>query len=1533
MMHRIAVLLLFAFSFTLAAAPAVVLDEQFANAVPGDKQLPPGWSAYKGGPDPTPLKVLRSGERKVVLVSDDSDQSETGLTRRLEAVGGKFYQVTVETKEVVNRSTAGAYLQLRFYPSNEFRQVPIQGGNRPTVLAMEAPQGTNAMMVYIYSHFGPKPAFTVERVLLESSDQAFAPPPAPAKPETIVSAGNLGKQKIESRDLCIDTDLVKNGQPQAKIAIDARHRALADQINNAIFAKTGVRLPVVSDEPYRDLKTLDSNLILIGNRDSNQAIAKLYMLHYTLLDAVNPGKSGFEVRSLHTPFGNGKNVIFAGASDPAGEAAAVKKLIEKINALPKGKDLKLGYLIEIKLGDGKVVPDNADKARIWEESKGYGYKGTFGWNLLSKNLALFYMTGDTKFAAEFLRLAFPTPEVVKELVKRDDEAYEKPEDPLVYPYHYRSIQMVLFWDLVEEHPFFTEAQRLAVARKMYEQLNRYETGSWGIFKRITGPQMYTGDRHAIWEIFALYGIGRYIDTHYPCVDSKEALRCAEWGFAALDKHMAMSAGSFFWFNTFMDPAIGYMTLSDCRRYENKPVARAYGEALIGLSDGSADWSTSSTAIGMLTRLAYLNSDQSFIDQFKMLGFNENEFRLGQSWWPVKPYPRNIYQEQAGKWFKPAFKAEEMACFKNKPDSIPFDHIAQFLSYRQNADTSGDFMLLDTKYESGRNPFHNYALINFRLNGKPVLRGHHNQLALYCNGIASGRESFFTDIAGFGKTGSTVFVDGTVPDSNDHDWRRVWILRENNFLIAVDEVVPRRDLSSSVIENQFETVAGSAMKPNALGEFEIAAREETNAKSPEVYASYTEQKLVEAAIAKEKYFSNFLNAAGFPKLKPGDVVEIPFTLDQPRKARVVLTLVGHNAGRGNVEISLDGKVIVPKLNHLTTDYELQKTDLGVFDLAKGEHRVAVRALDKPAGGDLMISLGNFTVTAPDYKPQAAGFVLTSSEPAKLEQARVTGSSGSSGMANKFVLIRPAKAGEKIRIVSALRPGKSGESASSAREGDKVALRLPQPAILSFEADGGLKLTESNHLWGRNIRSVPGLFDAAGPVTFDYDGETGKLVILHPDGKTEELDKKGYRLPTAAELEKEVARIIAARPSAPSEKIDAAELKTAWTASAGNYVSELEAVQIGGKPYSLTVAGNRALLLSPDGKTVREFPAAAAVGAALYWPEANLIVLGSKDEKVIAYTPEGVKKWEFTSEMDKELVESGKFYWFKDPYPGIHMLKTATLDAKSLLFVGSAGTMEVLNDQGKLLSRSWQTWGPVSAAEFVPASGGRPAELLTYRFFGGDPVVFGMIGDGKGGVKQLSRGMSTDLGGGSMGRFGFSMIGRFGMKAVDFGKDKGLLLVTDYNGAHNRLNLRSLDGKILKEADLGPGFVAAGIGAVNYGKGTLISRNIRGLEIINAPGSGKEIVIAFNRKFAAGFNDELECKWMTSLPDNPSILLAVPGKAGDRLVVGLFDGQVLLLDNAGKIVGRSKVNGTPVAMTVTDGKLVVGTDKGELKALDL
>jgi hypothetical protein len=79
-------------------------------------------------------------------------------------------------------------------------------------------------------------------------------------------------------------------------------------------------------------------------------------------------------------------------------------------------------------------------------SQGYGSVGYFGWNSLSKQAAMYYMTGDEFHAREFCRLAFPDAQAQREIAEIDGERIENKDAPLSEPYHYNAHLMILFWD-------------------------------------------------------------------------------------------------------------------------------------------------------------------------------------------------------------------------------------------------------------------------------------------------------------------------------------------------------------------------------------------------------------------------------------------------------------------------------------------------------------------------------------------------------------------------------------------------------------------------------------------------------------------------------------------------------------------------------------------------------------------------------------------------------------------------------------------------------------------------------------------------------------------------------------------------------------------------------------------------------------------------------------------------------------------------------------------------------------------------------
>ena len=105
---------------------------------------------------------------------------------------------------------------------------------------------------------------------------------------------------------------MNDGVPAAAIVAIQR---FAHRLNRVLKAKTGVTLPVLTANACREKTAFDRNYIMLGNRPDNASINSLYLRHYTLLDVKYPGRGGAVVRSLHNPYNDGHNVIFAGGSD------------------------------------------------------------------------------------------------------------------------------------------------------------------------------------------------------------------------------------------------------------------------------------------------------------------------------------------------------------------------------------------------------------------------------------------------------------------------------------------------------------------------------------------------------------------------------------------------------------------------------------------------------------------------------------------------------------------------------------------------------------------------------------------------------------------------------------------------------------------------------------------------------------------------------------------------------------------------------------------------------------------------------------------------------------------------------------------------------------------------------------------------------------------------------------------------------------------------------------------------------------------
>lgn len=131
---------------------------------------------------------------------------------------------------------------------------------------------------------------------------------------------------LPQRDYHIDTILVKNGKPEVIIISSRRHPAygpIAERICERIRELSGIEVPILEAETAPTTEVLArSNVIALGNLATSAFVETLYWEWYTLLDLWYPGTGGYVVRSLHDPYGTGRNVILVGGSDDAGVAQA-----------------------------------------------------------------------------------------------------------------------------------------------------------------------------------------------------------------------------------------------------------------------------------------------------------------------------------------------------------------------------------------------------------------------------------------------------------------------------------------------------------------------------------------------------------------------------------------------------------------------------------------------------------------------------------------------------------------------------------------------------------------------------------------------------------------------------------------------------------------------------------------------------------------------------------------------------------------------------------------------------------------------------------------------------------------------------------------------------------------------------------------------------------------------------------------------------------------------------------------------------------
>ena len=633
--------------------------------------------------------------------------------------------------------------------------------------------------------------------LIPLSEKHVPPPP----PDTTIRA---------MRDLCIDTELVSGGGVRCVIVApsDGRYHDAVRRVQQAVKRRVGVELPLRSDdcEPGEVLKT--THVIAVGNMATNRFVRSLYYQYYTYLDLWYPGKGGRVVRSLHDPFGTKRNVLFVGGSDDAGVAAAAAALEKHL--VQRGRSLTVGWVMDIVLGQDMKLPDLGEQLHTWKDSfrkteqgKGYGYApGTvFGWNALSLHAALYYMSGDERYLREFVRFALPKDaKTIEDLKRFPGEAFgwhglkeREMASPLVHVYHYHAHLMPLLWELIEESPHLTDAERLAVTNALREGEERRlnSQGHTSVERHAHPPR--PGSRHTTYEALAVYAASRYFAKHYPqfAWAPRNLDHVASFfSFWTQDTYYGVTSTG--WYNTFNESVLDYFLLANDRAFAQSGFADRMLSSTWVLWEGKRnEGSNRCQAVSMLRKTAWYTGDGKYLYFADLPTYDMSVSRIGQSYEPSA----RLRGSAAPQWLLREPTVLRLSAHKHQAAgaAFPKDEAYQLLSYRTQLGEGGDFFTLDGYFGQVSTDYHVQALTTLRIDGKTVLsgrmwRGYGCQLMVRRGGLMPTRGIPYA--AALKRTAALpgmTYVHSQVPQIGCATWDRHILHLAGDKAVVVDEV--------------------------------------------------------------------------------------------------------------------------------------------------------------------------------------------------------------------------------------------------------------------------------------------------------------------------------------------------------------------------------------------------------------------------------------------------------------------------------------------------------------------------------------------------------------------------------------------------------------------------------------------------------------------------------------------------------------------------------------------------------------------------
>ena len=289
------------------------------------------------------------------------------------------------------------------------------------------------------------------------------------------------------------------------------------ELAEALKGATGTEPRIVPDAT--DPTTLGSEpLIVLGNAMHSAAARRLYFGAYDLTDYSFPSPGGHVLRTIRDPFGTGAHVLLVGGSDADGVRAAARRLVGRVAA----DGPKLGYVNEVELGEwrdgiiGYTSQYLGDDDKIWHRT---GQSGSWDYMIAIARAGIGYLrTGDEAYLPVFRR----------EVLRFFEHDVYHPTDEAPTMIHGFVNTQIIVWDLIRDHPFFTDEDRAQIDGG-FLHICRSGEGPGRI--KSAAERRVIRDNHGTRNALDAYFCGRYFSRRFGLAEAQEWLDIAERYFA------------------------------------------------------------------------------------------------------------------------------------------------------------------------------------------------------------------------------------------------------------------------------------------------------------------------------------------------------------------------------------------------------------------------------------------------------------------------------------------------------------------------------------------------------------------------------------------------------------------------------------------------------------------------------------------------------------------------------------------------------------------------------------------------------------------------------------------------------------------------------------------------------------------------------------------------------------------------------------------------------------------------------------------